>query len=164
MNSLRRAGSLLAAAVAGVAVFIVCFLAASRYRQSAGAAAGDELAWVCREFQLSEAETKQLRALHAGYRPECEAMCRRIDAKNRELEGLLARSSQVGPEIERVLRERAALGAECQARMLQHFQAVAATMPGERGTRYLAEMHRLILGLHAPDGSGSGAAVLHESH
>lgn len=164
VNSVRRVVSVLAAAGVGFAVFAVCFLAASRFRQSAGTAASDELAWVCREFQLSDAEATQLRALHAGYRPECEAMCQRIDAKNRELEGLLARSGQVSPEIERVLRERAALRAECQARMLQHFQSVAATMPGERGARYLAEMHRLTLGLHAPGGSGSGAAVVHESH
>jgi hypothetical protein len=154
----------LAAAGVGAAVFVLCFFVASRYRQSVHETAGDELAWVCREFQLSEAEAERLRALHAGYRPECDAICRRIDTKDRELEQLLARSGEVGPELERVLRERAALRAECQARMLQHFQAVAATMPGERGARYLAEMHRLTLGFHAPGGSGPGAAVVHESH
>lgn len=43
---------------------------------------------------------------------------------------------------------RAALRAQCQAEMLQHFHEVSQVMPPEQGRRYLAEMQRLTLRFH----------------
>jgi len=162
MRRLRPLGSLLVAVLMGGTVFGLCFWTTSHFRSAGTPGATDELAWVCGEFQLSESETERLRTLHNGYKPKCEAMCTRIAARNRDLAGLLVSATNVSPEIERTLGDIAALRAECQAEMLRHFQEVARTLPGERGARYLAEMHRLTLGFHSPEGAEVHATV-HES-
>lgn len=163
MRKLRPLASLLMAASVGGAVFCASFWMASRLRQASTASQADELAWVCREFQLSPAEIDRLRALHNGYKPKCLAMCARIDARNRDLAGLLATATNVGPEIERALGDIASLRAECQAQMLRHFQEVARTMPGDRGERYLTEMYRLTLGFHSLEDAAVGHSAAHES-
>lgn len=150
MKNLRSFGSLLLALLVGGAVFAVCYWTASRVRESASNHPADQLAWVCREFQLTDAEMERIRTLHNGYRPKCVEMCTRIEAKNRELADALLGATSIGPEVERKLAEVATLRAECQAQMLRHFQEVSRTMLAEHGARYLAEMQRLTLGLHSP--------------
>lgn len=164
MRNLRPTGSLLTALVLAGAAFGVCFWAASRLRQSADRGPEDELAWVCHEFQLSETEQGRVRKLHEGYQPQCEQMCDRIAGRNRDLAGLLGSATNVSPEIEQLLGEIAVLRAQCQAKMLRHFQEVARTMPGDRGARYLAEMVRLTLELHSREPGATGPAAVHESH
>jgi hypothetical protein len=39
-----------------------------------------ELAWLRREFKLGDAEFQEVARQHAAYLPQCQAMCRRIDA------------------------------------------------------------------------------------
>jgi hypothetical protein len=114
----------------------------------------DELAWLSHEFQLTDAELARIRTVHEGYKPQCEAMCARIAEKNRQLKSLVDGATNVSSGIEQKLAEVAALRAECQAQMLRHFQEVARSMPESQGTRYLAEMQRLTLGLqdHMEDG------------
>jgi hypothetical protein len=107
----------------------------------------DELAWLSHEFQLTDAELTRIRTLHEGYKPQCEAMCARITEQHRQLKSLLAGATNVSAGIEQKLAEVAALHAECQVQMLRHFQEVARSMPENQGTRYLAEMQRLTLGL-----------------
>ena len=150
MRNLRPVASLfLALLVAGV-MCSLCYWAALRVRVASGARPPDELAWLGREFQLSDAELARIRTLHEAYRPKCEAMCVRIAEKNRELAGVLKGAAPIGPEIEGKLAELASLRAECQAQMLRHFQEVARTMPVQQGVRYLDEMERLTLGLPGP--------------
>jgi len=162
MRNPRSPGSLWVAGLLGGIVFIACFWMASRIRQVQTPDPGDELAWVCREFQLSDAEVEGLRAVHHAYRPRCEEMCGRLDAKCRELTALLSTATNVSPAIERTLGEVAALRAECQAQMLRYFQAVARTMPEDRGARYLSEMYRLTLGIHPRESDAAGQANAHE--
>lgn len=97
-----------------------------------------ELAWLKKEFSLSEAEFQRIVELHKAYLPGCEARCKRIDDKNMELRQLLAATGSVTPEVEKKLSEAAALRAECQAAMLEHFLAVSRAMPPDQGKRYLA--------------------------
>ncbi|HXT12591.1 MAG TPA: periplasmic heavy metal sensor [Candidatus Angelobacter sp.] len=97
-----------------------------------------ELAWLKEEFHLSESDFKRISALHAAYLPECQEMCRKIEAQNARLKDLLATNSQMTAEIESALAESARLRAECQTHMLRHFYAVSQTMPPEQGRRYLA--------------------------
>jgi hypothetical protein len=97
-----------------------------------------ELAWLQREFHLSQAEFKRISALHEQYLAGCAQRCARIDEKNREVARLLARTNTVTPEIERLLAEAALMRADCQKKMLEHFYAVSRTMPPEQGQRYLA--------------------------
>lgn len=162
MKNLGSIGSLILALLAGVGVFAVCYWTALRARESASDQSVDQLAWLCREFQLTDAEMEGIRTLHNGYRPKCEEMCARIEAKNRELADALLGATNIGPGVERKLAEVAALRVECQAQMLSHFQEVARTMPSEQGARYLAEMQRLTLGLHSPVGDAKSGLPHHE--
>ncbi len=130
------------------AAFALCFALAQRARVKPATEA-DELAWLQTEFHLSHDEMVSVRRLHEGYMPKCEEMCARIAQKNRELDEVLAQTTNVSPVVEQKLAEAAALRAECQAHMLKHFYEVSHAMPPEQGARYLAEMKRKTLGLHS---------------
>jgi hypothetical protein len=97
-----------------------------------------ELAWLKQEFNLSDAEFARVSQLHEAYLPKCRERCRRIEEQNVKLQQLLAQSTNVTPEIQAVLAERAKMRADCEAEMLQHFLEVSRTMPPEQGRRYLA--------------------------
>ena len=97
-----------------------------------------ELAWLKHEFNLGDAEFTRISQLHAGYLPQCMERCRRIDQLNDKLSKTLATATQVTPEVEQMLGERAQMRASCQADMLKHFFEVSRTMPPEQGQRYLA--------------------------
>lgn len=131
-----------------VAAFAACYFCAKRFSATT-AAGGGELAWLQTEFRLSDGEFQRIRQLHEGYMPECEEMCTRIATKNGELNTTLGSATNVSAEVRQKLAEVAALRAECQARMLAHFYEVSHAMPPAQGARYLAEMKRLTLGLHA---------------
>ena len=139
---------LLSAVLLAAGAFAACYFTAARARQSA-APSGGELDWLRAEFHLSDAEMARVRALHAGYLPQCEAMCERIAAKNRELSAALTGSTNVSADVRARLAETAALRAECQAQMLAHFYEVSKAMPPAAGRRYLEQMKSLTLGLHA---------------
>ena len=141
-------------------LFGVCYWIASHARIAVDNHKPDELAWLCREFKLTDAEVARIRPLHESYRVKCEAMCIRIAAKNRELTDLLNGATNVSTEVEHKLAEVAAIRAECQTQMLRHFQEVAQTMPVEQGARYLAEMQRLTLGLQG----GLEDVMTHPAH
>lgn len=96
-----------------------------------------ELAWLRKEFKLSDAEFARITKLHEAYLPQCAQHCVRIAEQNRRLEQLLAQSSSVTPEIRNLLAQRAQTRADCEAEMLKHFVEVSRTMPPEEGKRYL---------------------------
>jgi hypothetical protein len=97
-----------------------------------------ELAWLKREFHLSDAEFDRISQLHEQYLAGCAERCHHIDMKNAELARLLTATNTVTPEIEQAIAESARLRAECQRIMLQHFYEVSRTMPPDQGQRYLA--------------------------
>jgi|SRR6185369_6561911 len=97
-----------------------------------------ELAWLKHEFNLSDAEFTRISQLHAGYLPRCKERCQRIDELNDTLSSTLAGATQVTPELEKLLSERAQIRASCQTEMLKHFFEVSRTMPPDQGKRYLA--------------------------
>ena len=96
-----------------------------------------ELAWLQKEFALSDPELARIAKLHDAYQPHCKEMCRRIDEQGKKLKLLLNSTNTVTPEIEAALMESARLRAECQRDMLQHFFEVSRTMPPAQGKRYL---------------------------
>jgi len=106
----------------------------------------DDLSWLQAEFHLSDAELAHIRELHAGYLPKCAEMCAKIAAKKDELAAVLGTSTNLTAEAQAKLNEIAALRAQCQAQMLEHFAAVSQAMPPAQGRRYLAEMKQLTLG------------------
>jgi hypothetical protein len=97
-----------------------------------------ELAWLKQEFKLNDTEFARISQMHAAYLPECAERCRHIEEQNQKLQALLAQSTNVTPEIQSLLAERAKTRAECEAEMMKHFLKVSQTMPPEQGRRYLA--------------------------
>lgn len=97
-----------------------------------------ELAWLKKEFNLSDADFARVTAMHEAYMPQCAKRCQVIEGQNVKLRELLANSPTVTPEVENLLTERAKTRALCEAEMLKHFQEVSRAMPPEQGRRYLA--------------------------
>jgi hypothetical protein len=124
----------------------------------------DNLDWLRTEFHLSDADLARVRALHEGYRPQCAAICARIAAKKNELDAAVAGSTNVTAEIQARMNELAALRAECQAQMLQHFVTVSQAMPPDEGRRYLARMKELTLGSHEQMEESMSDHTGHEHH
>ena len=104
-----------------------------------------ELAWLKKEFKLSDAEFERITKLHEAYLPQCAERCQRIAEQNQQLQQLLQQSPSVTPEIQALLGARAQTRANCEAEMLKHFREVSRTMPPEQGRRYLqwVEQHTL---------------------
>lgn len=96
-----------------------------------------ELAWLKREFRLSDAEFARISELHAAYLPRCRERCRHIEEQNAKLQQLLPTATTVTPEIQALLADRAKMRADCEAEMLQHFLEVSRSMQPEEGRRYL---------------------------
>ena len=97
-----------------------------------------ELAWLKKEFHLSDAEFTRISQMHDAYLPQCRERCLRIAEEDGRLQELLATATNMTPEIQNLLTERAKTRADCEAEMLKHFLAVSRTMPPEQGRRYLA--------------------------
>jgi hypothetical protein len=97
-----------------------------------------ELAWLKKEFNLSDAEFTRISQLHAAYLPQCAERCRRIEEINTVLSRSLDATNAVTPEIQKALTERARLRSDCETEMLKHFFEVSRSMPDEQGRRYLA--------------------------
>ena len=137
---------LLGALALGAGIFAGSYFTAQRATVMCCAKPADDLGWLQMEFHLGDAEMARIRELHEGYLPKCAEMCTKIAAKKRELESVLGSGTNLTAEAQTKLSEIAALRAQCQAQMLEHFAAVSQAMPPEQGLRYLAEMKRLTLG------------------
>jgi hypothetical protein len=97
-----------------------------------------ELAWLKKEFHLSDAEFTRVSQLHEAYLPQCAQRCMRIEEQNRKLRELFTQATNMTQEIQSLLAERAKMRADCETEMMKHFLAVSRTMPPEQGQRYLA--------------------------
>ena len=152
---MRRTLSLLVLAVVVVGgVFAACHFAVCRWRVVHAVHVEDELVWLRTEFRLTAPELAEVRRLHEGYLPACDAMCVRIAEARKELTVALAGSTNVTPVVEQRLAALAQLRAECQAAMLRHFYTVSRAMPPEAGRRYLTQMQAATLGQPASELAG----------
>jgi hypothetical protein len=162
---MKRPLVLLAGALAlGAAIFAGSYFSARQATVACCARPADELSWLQTEFHLSDAEMTRVRSLHAGYRPQCAAICAKIAAKQGELETALRNGTHLTADAQTKLAELAALRAQCQAQMLQHFVAVSQVMPPEAGQRYLAQMKQLTLGNHEQMEQSMSGEPGHEHH
>lgn len=148
MNPRLAGWALLCAALLATGLFFNSAHLVARWSAERFSNPHDDLEWLRHEFRLSAAELARIRQLHEGYLPQCRAWCAKIAARKAELEAELAQARDTTPRVAELVREVAALRAECQIRMLQHFFEVSRAMPPEQGRRYLAEMLRLTLGAH----------------
>ena len=137
---------LLGALALGAGIFAGSYFTAQRATVMCCVKPADDLSWLRDEFHLSDTEMAHVRELHEGYLPKCAAMCAKIAAKKGELESVLGTGTNLTAEAQIKLNEVAALRAQCQAQMLEHFAAVSQAMPPAQGRRYLAEMKQLTLG------------------
>jgi hypothetical protein len=120
------------------AVYGLFYFAGTAAHRKVLASKAPELLWLQKEFKLSDVELARIEQLHEAYLPQCKARCKHIEELNRKLSQAIGSASQMTPDIERLLAERAKVRADCQAEMLKHFFAVSRTMPTEQGRRYLA--------------------------
>ena len=139
---------LLGALALGVAIFAGSYFGGHYAGVKCCSTPTDDLSWLRDEFHLSDAEMSRIRQLHDGYLPQCGEMCAKIAEKKRELESALDGSTNITSASQVKLNELAALRAQCQGQMLEHFIEVSHAMPPAEGSRYLAEMKKLTLGLH----------------
>lgn len=139
---------LLGALALGAAVFAGSYMGGHYAGMKCCSNPADDLSWLRDEFHLGDAEMSRIRQLHDGYLPQCGDMCVKIAEKKRELASALDGNTNVTAGARVKLNELAALRAQCQGQMLEHFMEVSQAMPPEEGRRYLAEMKKLTLGLH----------------
>jgi hypothetical protein len=136
---MKRGLLILALGVVGAVVAYCCvYLMGTAKPRAMMQSPQPELAWLKHQFNLGDAEFKRISELHAGYLPQCKERCLRIDELDNKLSEVLTSATQVTPEIEKLLNERAQMRATCQAEMLKHFFEVSRTMPPEQGRRYFA--------------------------
>ena len=135
---------LLAAVLAGLAGFVItrqqcecdCAIPAGVVTHD-GEAQLPELAWLHREFQLTDEQFSKVSALHLAYRPTCEVLCAKVMASHEKVRRLVAAGTQVSPDITAALQEHAALHVECQTAMLAHLYQTAACMSPAQAQHYL---------------------------
>lgn len=137
----------LLAIVAAALAFGVTYLAL-RPAATASLEELDELAWLKKEFRLTDAQLETIARLHDDYFPVCMDHCKRIV---RARETLAAASPAAQPDAQ---AELARLEAVCRDATLAHLQRVAAVMPPEQGARFLALVGPKVSGQshHAPLG------------
>jgi len=155
---------LIGALALGATLFAGSFFAARHTTVVCCSKPADDLGWLQMEFHLSDAEMARIRQLHEGYLPQCGEMCAKIAAKKGELDAILGHSTNVTAGAQVKLNEIAALRAQCQSNMLQHFIAVSQAMPPAEGQRYLAEMKKLTLGNQEQMESTMSGDAGHEHH
>lgn len=155
---------LLGALALGAAIFAGAYFTAQRATVMCCTNPADDLSWLRGEFHLSDAEMAHIRALHEGYLPQCADFCAKIAAKKGELESVLGHSTNLTAAAQTKLNEIAALRAQCESNMLQHFVTVSLAMPPEQGKRYLTEMKRLTLGAHEQMEQSMSDHAGHEHH
>jgi hypothetical protein len=155
---------LVGALALGVGIFAGSFFTARQATMVCCIRPNDDLSWLRTEFHLSDTEMARIRQLHESYLPECGEFCSKIAAKKAELDAALGTGTNLTAEAQAKLNEIAALRAECQSNMLQHFIVVSQVMPPEAGKRYLAEMKQLTLGTQQQMEQTMSGDTDHEHH
>lgn len=155
---------LIGALALGAAIFAGSFFTARHATVMCCVKPADDLSWLRDEFHLSDGEMARVRELHEGYLPKCAEMCAKIAAKKSELESVLGSGTNITAEAQIKINEVAALRAQCQSNMLQHFITVSQAMPPEQGQRYLAEMKKLTLGTNELMEQSMSGDTGHEHH
>lgn len=97
----------------------------------------DALAWIRRDFALSDDEYAKVCALHDAYLPHCDSMCQRMEAASNRLSNALQASPSMTGEAQDALREYETARAECQRASLQHVLDTAAVMKPEAGRAFM---------------------------
>lgn len=119
------------ALIASAAAFVVFYSLHDDPALRRAAREGDAMAWLRREFRLTDSQFAAVQALHDDYAVECSDHCATITAARQR--------SAPAPEI-------AALERICVDAMTAHFRRAAALISPEQGERYLATVMPRIAG------------------
>jgi len=128
---------LIAALVSGVCAF---WLVQRRHAASVSALAGtsgDDLRWIRTEFRLNDAQFAAVKKLHDDYSVVCAGHCADIAAAQQRLKKLTT-TGAAADALEAARRDVAAFEEVCNTATRAHIRRVAAVMPADQGTRYLA--------------------------
>ncbi len=99
-----------------------------------------EMEWLRREFNLTDVQFDKIKALHEGYRPKCDLMCKRIAEANAKLDSLIQNNQALTPEIEAAVANCSEVQQECREAMLAHIYSVSGEMSPASARRYLDMM------------------------
>ncbi|MEO6742725.1 MAG: hypothetical protein ABIP20_20995 [Chthoniobacteraceae bacterium] len=125
---------ILLAAVA-VATYFGCYRLATRdTRRMLGDA--DSVAWLRKEFRLTDEQARAVARLQAEYEPRCMEMCERISKSGECMATLLQNSATMTPELETAVREASNTEADCHVATLKQAFAISAHMAPEQAARY----------------------------
>src|SRR6266404_6807198 len=94
---------LLGGIAAGCVAYAGIYLRTTSAQRSVEQSTHPALAWLQKEYHLTDAQFAQVVQLHDAYKPKCAEMCRRIDDQNAKVEELLAATNTVTPEIKHAL-------------------------------------------------------------
>jgi hypothetical protein len=113
----------------------------------------DALAWMRRNYSLSEEEFSKVCALHDSYLPKCDQMCQRMAAATKHLSEALKVSPTMTDEAKAALDEYERAQAMCQQATLQHLLDTAATMKPDAGRAFVQDVlpHLLASRRHVSD-------------
>ena len=143
------------------AAYCLFYFAGTAAHRRVLASKAPELLWLKKEFHLSDAELARITQIHEASLPACKARCQHIEELNLKLTQAIGSASQMTPDIERLLAERAKVRTDCQAEMLKHFFEVSRTMPADQGRRYLAWVQERTCLSEAPMNHGGPEDIGH---
>lgn len=99
-----------------------------------------ELAWLRREFNLTDDQYRRVVALHEAYRPTCLELCRRIAEQNARLTTAALATNRLTAGVQQLVLETGRVRDDCRQAMLGHLYTVAAELPPEAAGKYLRLM------------------------
>ena len=134
---MKRSLTLLAVVAAGVLAYCAAHWWRLSVHKHDAPPPADSLAWVQKEFRLTDSELAAVEEKHRAYQPKCAEMCRRIEEANQRVATLLRVSRAMTPELEAAIRASQLRQAECQTAMLAHIYETATLMPAEAAQSYL---------------------------
>jgi len=135
---------LFAAIAAGLGAFWVCTFFGTTELRSVSSDRDADLAWLRREFDLTDVQFQRIRALHTACAAKCDLMCQRIMNANAALDAAISRNKQVTPEVQQAMGEVARVQQDCRQSMLAHVYEVSAQMDPSSAMRYLQMMQQKI--------------------
>ena len=100
----------------------------------------DALAWMQRDYALSDDEFVKVCDLHDAYLPKCDAMCQQMAAATARLTEALKVNPTMNDEAQAALRDYEAARAGCQRDTLQHVLDTAAVMKPQAGRAFVQKV------------------------
>jgi hypothetical protein len=133
------------ALAAGALAWTVGFRTTHQPVKSIITADDQELEWLRRKFNLSDAQFVRIQKLHQDYAPICEELCGKIATCHRREQELMSLGAEGTPEFKTAREETNAVRAECQKHLRAHLARVTAEMNPDQARAYRAFMQPRVM-------------------